>query len=115
MTTSADQGSIADVGSPVLIAADPVDDDAAWRWTSVTIAVATVLLVLLNADAVSGWFDDLTPNTVVEQAHAPVAGWADATRRGGLDAPRATLHAAWQKVRAARFGSEQPGERGAAD
>ena len=115
MTTSADQGSIADVGSPVLIAPDPIDTAAAWPWTSATIAIATILLLVLNADSIRGWFDELTPNALTERWRAPVTGWAGAAVHAGLDAPRATLHSSWQQVRKARFGGEQPGERGADD
>lgn len=115
MTTSADQGSIADVGSPVLIAADAIDALHPLRWTSVAVMVATSLLLVFNADAVRGWFDELTPTALTELLRAPITGWADATKRAGADAPRASLHAAWGGVRAARFGREQPGERGAAD
>lgn len=114
MTTSADQGSIADVGSPVLITPDPIDAAWPWRWTSTVIAVATALLFVLNAHAIGDWFDELMPSAATEPLRVPINGWTERTARAGLDAPRARLHELWQRVRAARFGDEQPGERGAA-
>ena len=114
MTTSADGGSIADVGSPVLIAPDPVDAARPWRWTSTVIAVATAVLFVFNAHAIGDWFDELTPSAKTEPLRAPIAGWTERTARAGLDTPRGRLHGAWERVRAARFGNEQPGERGAA-
>lgn len=114
MTTSADQGVIADVGSPVLIVTNPIDTRAPWRWQTTTIATATALLLLFNAHAVTGWFDELVPSRATEWLRRPIGGWTRTTEAAGLDAPRAQLHARWSRVRAARFGSEQPGEQGAA-
>lgn len=115
MTKSADQGSIADVGSPVLIAPDPVDAVRPWRWTTGVIATATALLLVLNGHSAGDWFDELTPGAITEPLRAPIGGWTGTTARAGLDAPRARLHALWGRARALRFGSEQPGERGAAE
>lgn len=114
MTTSADQGALAEVGSPVLIARDAVDARAPWRWQTAAIATATALLLMFNAHAVLGWVDELTPGPATEWLRRPITGWADATAAAGLDAPRAGMHARWAKVRALRFGDEQPGEQGAA-
>lgn len=114
MTKSADQGSIADVGSPVLVTPDAVDAARPWRWTTGVIATATALLLLFNAHAAGEWFDELTPGPTTEPLRAPITGWTAGTARVGLDAPRARLHAAWGRVKELRFGSEQPGERGSA-
>ena len=72
------------------------------------LAVAAVLLLLVNAHAIGGWFDELTPNPLTERIGPPVDALVAATRR--LDAPRAGLAARWDKAKAARFGSEQSGE-----
>lgn len=114
MTMSAERGSIAEVGSPVLLRSDGDDRQRPWRWTSVTIATCAALLLLGNAHAIGEWFDELTPGPLSEPLRAPVGRWTAATRSAGLDAPRATLHRGWERLRALRFGSEQPGERGAA-
>lgn len=115
MTRSADEGAIAEVGSPVRLLPDPVDARAPWCWATGVIATATLLLAVLNAHAIGAWFDDLTPGLVSEPLRAPVGQWTDVTSRCGLDAPRAALRHRWETIRAARFGSEQPGQPGAAD
>lgn len=112
MTVSAEQGSIADVGSPVLIAPDAVDARGALGWVSEVIVVATALLLLLNAHAMQGWFDELTPGPTIEPLRKPIAAWQGATARAGLDTPRARLHGWWDRTRALRFGHEQPGQQG---
>ena len=114
MTRSADQGSIADVGSPVLITPNAVDAVRPWRWTTGVIATATAVLLVLNAHSAGDWFEELTPGPMTEPLRGPVLGWAGRTEAAGLDAPRARLHALWGRVRKARFGGEEPGERGAA-
>ena len=114
MTTSADQGAIAEVGSPVLVTPAPVDAERPWAWMTQVIAVATGLLLVLNARTIDDWAVELAPNRLTVLLRAPTAGWAEAATRTGIDAPRAKLHATWTRVRAARFAKEQPGEQGAA-
>ena len=114
MTTSADRGAIAEVGSPVLVAPDPVDEAAPWRWQTGLLAIATAVLLVLNAHSIDDWATELAPNRLTQLLRAPVSGWMQTARANGLDAPRARLHATWGRVRQARFGSEQPGEQGAA-
>ena len=114
MTTGAEQGEIAEVGSPVLVAADPVDRVAPWRWMTTVIVTATLFLGVFNAHAIAAWFDELPPSPYTEPLRAPIAAWAATTGQLGLDAPRAAVRAWWEKAQAARFGSEQPGEDGSA-
>ena len=40
MTTGAEHGEIAEVGTPVAVDPDPVDTVRPWRWTTVAIATA---------------------------------------------------------------------------
>ena len=114
MTMSADQGAIAEVGSPVLIPPAAVDGEHPWRWMTTAIAVATAVLLVVNARTVDDWAVELAPNRLTVLLRVPTSGWAGMAERTGLDAPRAHLHATWTRVRAARFGKEQPGEQGAA-
>ncbi|MDJ0278504.1 hypothetical protein QLH51_17035 [Sphingomonas sp. 2R-10] len=114
MTTGADQGEIAEVGSPVLVAADPIDSVAPWRWMTTVIAVATLFLGVFNAHAIAAWFDELPPSPYTEPLRAPIAAWAATTARLGFDTPRAAVRTRWEKAQAARFGSEQPGADGSA-
>ena len=111
MTTSAEHGSMAEVGSPVDIPPDAIDRENARDWTSIAIAVAALFLLVFNAHAIGGWFDELTPSPVTEKIGPPVDAIVAATQP--LDGPRAGLAATWDEAKAARFGNEQSGEEGA--
>jgi hypothetical protein len=113
MTTGAEHGEIAEVGTPVAVDPDPVDRVRPWRWATVTIATATLFLALTNAHAVQGWFDERPPGSITEPLRAPIHAWSTLTGRLGLDAPRAMLRQRWQAAETMRFGKEQPGEAGA--
>ncbi|WP_157217007.1 hypothetical protein [Flavisphingomonas formosensis] len=115
MTTGAEKGEIAEVGSPVVIEGDPVAHRHPLRWASVTIGTAALLLALTNAQAIAGWFDELTPSATTERLREPVEGWSALTAAVGLDAPRTWLRGRWKAAQAARFGKEKPGEQGADD
>lgn len=114
MTTGAEQGEIAEVGSPVQVPVDPVDGVRPWRWMTGVIATATLFLALFNAHAISGWFDELPPSPFTEPLRRPIASWAALTAGLGFDTPRATVRRRWEAAQAARFGDEQPGEDGSA-
>ena len=112
MTTGAERGEIAEVGTPVAVAPDPVDTARPWRWTTVTIATATLFLALTNAHAIQGWLDERPPGSITESLRAPIRGWSALTAQAGLDAPRAALRRRWQAAEAMRFGKERPGDAG---
>lgn len=83
-------------------------------WMTQVIAVATLVLLVLNARTIDDWAVELAPNRLTALLRVPTSRWSSAAQRTGLDTPRAKLHATWIGVRAARFGREQPGEQGAA-
>lgn len=113
MTVGAERGEIAEVGSPVLIAADRIDARQPWRWTTTAIVTATAFLAVFNAGTAVAWLDELTPSQAVERLREPVDGWSRTTAAVGFATGRAHLRDWWQWARAARFGNEQPGEPGA--
>lgn len=113
MTTGAEHGEIAEVGTPVAVDPDPVDTAQPWRWTTVAIASAVLFLALTNAHAIQGWFDERPPGSITEPLRGPIRTWSTLTAGLGLDTPRATLRRRWQAAEAVRFGSERPGEAGA--
>ena len=113
MTTGAEHGEIAEVGTPVAVDPDPVDTVRPWRWTTVAIATAALFLALTNAHAIQGWFDERPPGSITEPLRGPIRAWSTLTAGLGLDAPRAALRKQWQAAEAVRFGREQPGEAGA--
>ena len=114
MTTGAEQGENVEVGSPVLVAPDPVDGARPFAWMSTIIVTATLFLALFNAHAIAAWFDELPPSPYTEPLRAPIAAWAGLTERLGFDAPRAAVRSRWEAAQAARFEGEQPGEDGSA-
>lgn len=114
MTTGAEQGEIVEVGSPVLVPADPIDTVRPWRWMTGVIATTTLFLAVFNAHTIGAWFDELPPSPVTEPLRAPIAAWVTLTGRLGLDAPRSAVRSRWEAAQAARFGDEQPGEDGSA-
>jgi len=113
MTTGAEHGEIAEVGTPVAVDPDPVDTVRPWRWTSVAIATAALFLALTNAHAIQGWFDERPPGSITEPLRGPIRAWSTLTAGLGLDAPRAALRKRWQAAETVRFDSERPGEAGA--
>ncbi len=115
MTVGAEQGEIAEIGSPVVLPPAPVDRRRPWIWTTSGILVAAVLLALVEGRAMADWADDLPPSPVAAALQPPVHGWAEITARAQLDAPAAWLRQRWLAARKARFGAEAPGEAGAAD
>jgi hypothetical protein len=78
------------------------------RWTSIVIAVATILLALLNATAIRAWAYQLPDNPVAERIVAGAEGWYGFTASLGLNVPVETMHGWWQSAEAVRLGGEEP-------
>lgn len=74
------------------------------RWTSTTIAVATLFLALFNAHALRSWSYQLTPNEYSARVVAVAESWYAITDRAGLNRPVEAMHGWWQSARQARFG-----------
>ncbi|AHE54203.1 hypothetical protein [Sphingomonas sanxanigenens] len=87
----------------------------ALRWTTVVIVTAATLLALFNATALRGWAQDLPPGPVSERILTAAEGWYGLTDAAGLTAPGKTIRAAYDRVKAARFGgADQEKAEGAA-
>ena len=76
-------------------------------WTTVTVYLAALFLLLTNADAIHGWAVELPPTAVSAQVVAASEQWQSTTDRLGLGATRAVVHGWWKHAEAARFGSER--------
>lgn len=79
-------------------------------WASAVIAVATIVLLLGNAVALSGWVDERPPGPLQARAAEIADDWTAFTTSIGFGAPRAALHAQWKRAEAARFASGKQGE-----
>lgn len=82
------------------------DDPGALRWTATVIAVATGLLALFNAQALTGWAEELPPGPSSVKLVAAATAWEDAT--AGLGMPRARLHKAWKQAERAAWSPRMP-------
>jgi hypothetical protein len=82
------------------------------RWTSTVIAVAALVLALLNAHAIRDWAYQLPPGDWSERAVTAAERWYDAVGAFGLNRPVETMHGGWEAQRMRRFGP-QTGSPGA--
>lgn len=98
-----------DLPSPVDLPVDADSTRSALRWTSVTIAVATIALLITNPAALSGWIGERDPTPIQLQASDMADRWTALMDRIGTTAPRQKLHALWKQAQAKRFGGEAPG------
>ena len=75
-------------------------------WTSHVIAVATLVLALLNAHALLSWANRLPPSATSVPLAVAAERWHEATQAAGLDLPGAILRDWWKRARDARFGDQ---------
>ena len=73
------------------------------RWTTTVIAVAALVLALLNAHAIRGWAWQLPPGPWSERAVIVAEGWYEAIGRLGLNRPVEAMHGEWQALKDRRF------------
>jgi hypothetical protein len=93
--------------SPVDLPDPPEPLPHGLRWTSQVIAVATLVLALLNAHAIRSWSYQLPPNSWSAQAVTAAEAWYDALDRLGLNRPVEAMHDDWQSLKDKRFGGQQ--------
>ena len=70
------------------------------RWAGRAILVATLLLAVLNAESIRSWATTLTPNWTSETVSMLADVWAKRTAQAGLDAPRRSIHDAYEGLKA---------------
>lgn len=84
--------------------AEDVDDqvlaERTRRWTSRTIAFATLTLLFLNAESLRSWTSTLEPSWGTETLRLVAGEWADRLKGVGLDAPRATIRETYEAQKA---------------
>lgn len=96
------------MGDPYEFPADlPGEEGGALRWAAGIIALATLLLALLNAQALRSWAEDFEPGPRTNRVAAAARGWEDMTATLGLGVPQAKLRKSWKAVESARW---TPGE-----
>jgi hypothetical protein len=98
---------LADSLSPVDLPDPPAPLPHGLRWTSLVIAWASLVLLLLNAHAIRGWAYQLPPGAASARVVNAAETWYDAVGQAGLNRPVEAMHAWWQAAREARFEDEQ--------
>lgn len=98
--------------SPVDLPGDLPEDKDALRWATTAIAVATLVLLPLNATAIRGWAYELKPGPATGPIVESAEDWYDATAMLGLNLPVETMRGWWQSLQEAEFSSadEEPAE-----
>lgn len=98
-----DPAGLAETLSPVDLPEPAAPLPHPLRWTTTTIAVATLFLALFNAHAIRGWSYQLTPNETSARVVTAAEAWYAITERAGLNRPVEAVHSWWQSGREARF------------
>lgn len=73
------------------------------RWASITIALATLVLLLFNATALRGWAYELAPGPYTSRIIAASERWYETTDAIGLNAPTDTMRGWWESAQATTF------------
>lgn len=92
--------------SPVDLPGRSVPQRHPLRWTTITIATASLFLLATNAFSIKGWVEDQPPGPVQVRAAALAERWEIIT--GKLGVPREALHKVWKSAQAARFETDGP-------
>lgn len=87
--------------------APPLDDEGVaardMRWTSRTIAIAAVFLLVFNAVSPLNWSHQQAPSWVSETVERVSEAWVGQLALLGVDMPRQGLRDAWFAAKDARF------------
>lgn len=97
-----------ELASPVDLPGEPVERGDPLAWTTVTIAVAALVLLFANAGTLAAWVDEKPVSAQQQRASELAAGWKATMDGIGLTAPREALHARWKQAQAKRFDDEAP-------
>ena len=73
------------------------------RWTNLVIALAALILAVLNAHAIRGWSYQLPPGAISARIVVAAEGWHDQLDGIGLNRPSEAMRLWWRSVRARRF------------
>lgn len=96
----------AEFESPVDLPPDAPGGDGL-RWTTVSIAVASLFLLATNAFSLREWIEEQPAGPLQAQLADRAAQWEAATGSLGLTMPRAEMHQAWKAAQSTRFKDEE--------
>jgi hypothetical protein len=89
--------------SPVDLPDPPVPLPHGLKWTTMVIAWASLVLLLLNAHALRAWSYQLAPNAASARIVTLAETWYDVTDQAGLNQPVEAMHGWWQRAKDAHF------------
>lgn len=79
-------------------------------WAGAAILIASLFLLLTNAQALNGWAAEQTPSETMVRVTGATEGWLAATVRMGVAQPREAMHGVWKRAQRARFPGQAAGE-----
>ena len=92
----------------------PLDDEGVAardrRWTSRTVMMAAVFLMVFNAVSPLNWSRQQPPGWVPETVRQLSEVWTDRLAVFGVDQPRQGAREAWEAAREARFIGQRPAD-----
>lgn len=92
--------------------APPLDDEGIaardQRWTSRTIVVTTIFLLIFNAVSPLNWSRQQAPGWLTETVQALSTVWVEQLSAFGVDLPRQGVRDAWHEAQEARFIGQEP-------
>lgn len=106
------ENKLAALGRFAFPPAPPLDDEGVaardMRWTSRTIVVAAVFLLVFNAVSPLNWSHQQAPGWVSETVEKVSEAWVGQLAVLGVDMPRQGLRDAWFAAKDARFVGQAP-------
>jgi hypothetical protein len=106
------ENKLAALGRFAFPPAPPLDDEGVaardTRWTSRTLVIATVFLLVFNAVSPLNWSHQQAPGWGSETVEKVSEAWVGQLALLGVDMPRQGLRDAWLAARDARFVGQDP-------
>ena len=89
---------------------DEIAADRARRWTAHVIIAVALVMAFFNGPAIRTWASTLPPDWTTETIRQLAQVWTDRLALAGFDAPRATVHEAYESGKSVGWdGKTKPG------
>ncbi|HEX8527308.1 hypothetical protein [Allosphingosinicella sp.] len=93
--------------SPVDLPGETAGERGGLGWTTTAIAVASLVLLALNATAIRGWAYELPPGPVAAPVVDAAERWYDLTAALGLNLPVDTMRGWWEGAQDSSWSTDQ--------
>jgi hypothetical protein len=98
-----EQDGLAKSLSPVDLPEPPEPQPHGLKWTTMVIVWASLVLALLNANAIRSWSYQLPPGAASARIVAAAEAWYATVDQVGFNRPVETMHGWWQAAKETRF------------